>query len=272
MFGWNLAHCFSQSGDVGSAVRVLEEGLEGESPDTASGQLPFVLARLLVAQGKREHALRRLEQAIESNADLRVRARSDEGFAALRGTPEFEDCIREPVVDAGWLDAWPVLARLRDDEGLRALGLRFVDEASGRAGGNALRAHYASNFHLGTLWTEGLWSACQAVAAPLTLLATGPKVPGNRSYVGLLFDSHCYVNLDAPDSIWNCTLRRVSRGALHSSSGGACGACRGPAATLSDAASPPKGAPACCSRLHGLLEPIARSEPLFWHLGDGGAS
>jgi tetratricopeptide (TPR) repeat protein len=185
------------------AARAVLEASSDEH--TADGELALALARLHAAAGRTDAALAALARAVAHAREpeaIRIRAAADPPLAAL---PGFAAAIAAPVADTAWLDAHPALAALRDAPELRAIGVRFVDQATGQDGGDALREHYAGGdggLHLGTIWTDSLWLECQRVAAPLTLIAQGPEIPGARHMGELTHLVQLYVDLAAPDQIW----------------------------------------------------------------------
>ena len=198
----DIARVLSES-DTDEAIATLEESLADASYGSAWGETPYALARLHAKQGNAERAAEALARAVEAARDaeaMRRRAREDVTFAELRSQASFASATTEPSVDVAWLGG--PLAALGDHAGLRELGLRLVDEERGREGGDELRGHYAEGLHLGTLWTDGLWGACQQVAAPLTLIATGPRVPGQRHAGELTHEILLYADLDAPEHVW----------------------------------------------------------------------
>lgn len=76
--------------------------------------------------------------------------------------------------DLSWLDRFPALAALRQDAASGELGLTWLGEREANAGGREAAAHYADSWHLGTLWSDELWAACQEVVAGLLKVAEGP--------------------------------------------------------------------------------------------------
>jgi tetratricopeptide (TPR) repeat protein len=188
----DLARVLEARGDRAAAIELLSA-----SEDCA--EVPFALARLLAVAGRTAEAAAALGRAFAIAPEaMRARIRADAALA----DPALAAVIAEPVIETRWLDAYPTLAALRDAAGLHELGVRFADEAAGIRGGDELRAHYADSLHLGTLWTDSLWTACRAVAAPLTLIAAGPDVAGSRNVGNVASPVLLFADLGAPDHVW----------------------------------------------------------------------
>jgi tetratricopeptide (TPR) repeat protein len=188
-----------------AALETLRPLLE-ENGHPTSSQARYLNARLLAAAGDESGAVEALEKLLATPGDgtcvLRARARDDRAFEALSDRVRFEVAVAEPTVDTSWISRQPALAALLDDERLSALGVRFVAEDAARSGGDELRAHYAESYHLGTLWTDALWDACQKVAEGLWLLAEGPSVPGARHATEIRQTIKLYVDPGEPETIW----------------------------------------------------------------------
>jgi tetratricopeptide (TPR) repeat protein len=201
----DLARVQAEREDRSAALETLQPLLEGDGHPVSS-QARYLSARLLAAAGDESGAVHALERLLATPDDgtnaLRARARADLAFEKISDRGRFEAVVAEPTVDTAWLRRDTALAALLDDERLAALGVRFLAEEEARGGGDQLRAHYAENYHLGTLWTDALWAACQKVSAGLWLLAEGPSVPGARHAVEVRQTVKLYVDPRSPESIW----------------------------------------------------------------------
>ncbi|RYE91877.1 MAG: hypothetical protein EOO75_07940 [Myxococcales bacterium] len=60
-------------------------------------------------------------------------------------------------------------------EAVRSLGVQAVSADEARAGGDALREHYAGGWPMGVLWSPALWEACRERVERLQLWATMPE-------------------------------------------------------------------------------------------------
>lgn len=181
---------------------VLGDEPSGEYVDDAARRLR---ARLRIARGEHERALADLRAAIDEArhpASTRQRIADDPELAALREHPELVTLIAPPRAEARWLDAHPTLAALREHPGLRERGVQFLDEQDAREGGETLREFYGDSLHLGTLWTDALWTECRRIAAPLWLLGKGPAIPGQRHGGELRVELVLYVDPEHPDTVW----------------------------------------------------------------------
>jgi tetratricopeptide (TPR) repeat protein len=190
-------------GRADAALAALDAVLGDEASGSwLDGSARLRRALLRVDRGEHERALADVRAAMAEAHDLqRVRER----FVAmpeLRELPGFQSVIDPEPAKAAWLDAHPKLAALREHAGLRERGVRFVDEDDAREGGDSLREFYGDSLHLGTLWTDTLWSECRRIAQPLWLLAKGPAIPGQRHASELKVDVVLYVDPERPDTVW----------------------------------------------------------------------
>lgn len=193
----DIARLLEHKGKSKEALKAVKKAIEA---DENMADAHYFRAVLLAQKREIPGALEALEKACSLDAAAKESARGDARFDPIRQDSRFQDKIKTPdAPDLGWLKAFPAIVDMLGDPKLAALGISFVSEQDAQQGGEALIEHYAGTWHLGILWTDELWRACQSLSQGKRLLARGPT---SRDLNGSETESQVYFDPSAPDRLY----------------------------------------------------------------------
>lgn len=193
----DLARLFERTDKSKDALKAVKKAIEA---DENVADAHYLRAALLAQKREMKGVLEALDKTLSLDASAKERIAGDPRFDAVRSDAQFQAKAGKPAPpDLGWLKAFPELFSISGDEKLAALGVQFVSEEDSTGGGQALAEHYENTWHLGILWTDELWKACQALAQNKRLLATGPKT---RDLNGTETESEVYFSPEAPGTLF----------------------------------------------------------------------
>lgn len=193
----DMARLYERTAKSKDALKAVKKAIEA---DENLAEAHYLRAALLAQKREIPGALEALDKAFSLDAKAKERVLGDARFDAIQKDARFQEKTAKPAPpDLGWLKAFEALFAMRADAKLAEIGIAFVSEEESREGGLALAEHYANTWHLGILWTDELWKACQALSQGKRLLARGPK---SRDLNGSETESQVYFDPETPDRLW----------------------------------------------------------------------